>query len=148
MRIIREKEKKKGFTILEILVVLSVIAILIGIAVPRFKGMQDAANVTKAKSELRVYQAAVESIKNMTGAYPVTTANLGSVLASASPVITTALVDPFSTTGADYNYIANGSYYVISSVGSAGTGSVTAIHNTTGIVTKTGAPLEATNGTP
>jgi len=57
----KKSVRNKGFTILEILVVISVIAILIGIAIPRFKGMQDAANAIKAKSELRSIQAAIES---------------------------------------------------------------------------------------
>ncbi|HPN89170.1 MAG TPA: prepilin-type N-terminal cleavage/methylation domain-containing protein, partial [Candidatus Omnitrophota bacterium] len=42
--------KKQGFTILEILVVLAVLAILIAMAVPRIKGMQDQANISKVKS--------------------------------------------------------------------------------------------------
>ena len=138
--------KKKGFTILEILVVLSVIAILIGIAIPRFKGMQDAANVSKAKAEMKVYQAAVESYKNNTGAYPATSTTLGTTLAAATPQITAALTDPFKA-NTDYNYIlsASGSYYVIASVGSLGTGAVTAISDA-GVITKTLAPLCATNG--
>ena len=47
---------RRGFTLIELLVVISVIAILVGIAIPRFKGMQDEANQSKAKAELRVLQ--------------------------------------------------------------------------------------------
>ncbi len=60
----------RGFTILEILVVLAVLAILIGMAVPRIKGMQDQGSITRAKSELRTLQTAVESFKVTRGSYP------------------------------------------------------------------------------
>ncbi len=59
----------KGFTILEILVVLAVLAILIAIAVPRIKGMQDQAGITRAKSELKALQAALEGNKLTYGQY-------------------------------------------------------------------------------
>ena len=53
----------KGFTILEILVVLAVLAILIAIAVPRIKGMQDQAGITRAKSELKTIQSGLTGIR-------------------------------------------------------------------------------------
>ncbi len=62
--------RSKGFTILEILVVLAVLAILIAIAVPRIKGMQDQAGITRAKSELKTLQSAMESFKMNRGSYP------------------------------------------------------------------------------
>jgi len=52
---------KKGFTIIELVIVISVLIILIGIAIPRMKGMQDSSNIVRAKKELQTLQAAVES---------------------------------------------------------------------------------------
>src|SRR3989339_339671 len=52
---------KKGFTLIELLIVIAVISILIGIALPRFKGMQDEGNIAKATGELRTLKTAVES---------------------------------------------------------------------------------------
>jgi general secretion pathway protein G len=122
---------KKGFTIIELLVVIAVIAILVGIALPRFKGMQDEGNIAKAKAELRTLQSAIESyyIHN-NNAYPATGASaLQTALASATPsIITYVPTDPFSSTGADYGYVLGGTnskFYVVYSAGPGGNGSAT-----------------------
>ena len=41
--------RSSGFTLIELLIVVAVISILISIALPRFKGMQDEGNIAKAK---------------------------------------------------------------------------------------------------
>lgn len=122
---------KKGFTIIELLIVIAVISILVGLALPRFKGMQDEGNIAKAKAELRTLQAAVESyyIHN-NNAYPATGSSaLQTALASAVPnIIDYVPTDPFSSTGADYGYVLGGTnnkFYVIYSAGSGGNGSAT-----------------------
>lgn len=126
---------KKGFTIIELLVVIAVIAILVGIALPRFKGMQDEGNIAKAKAELRTLQSAIESyyIHN-NNAYPATGSSaLQTALASAMPsIITYVPTDPFSSTGADYGYVLGGTnnkYYVVYSAGPGGNGSATITSN-------------------
>lgn len=118
--------KRKGFTILELLIVIAVISILIGIALPRFRGMQDEGNIAKAKGELRTLQTAVESyyIHN-DYAYPATgSAALETALTSAVPnIIDYVPSDPFGS--GDYVYVnggTNNGYYIIYSVGPAGTG--------------------------
>lgn len=123
--------QRKGFTIIELLVVITVIAILVGIALPRFKGMQDEGNISKAKAELRTLQSAVESyyIHN-SNTYPATgAAALQTALASAVPsIINYVPTDPFSSTGADYGYVLGGTnnkFYVIYSAGPAGNGNAT-----------------------
>jgi len=119
---------KRGFTLIELLIVIAVIAILIGIALPRFKGMQDEGNIAKVKGELRTLKTAVESyyIHN-NYAYPATgAAALETALASATPsIIAYVPTDPFS--GSDYGYdlSANGDYYIIYSEGPGGDGSAT-----------------------
>jgi general secretion pathway protein G len=120
---------KKGFTIIELLIVIAVIAILVGIALPRFKGMQDEGRLAQAKGELRTLQSAVESyyIHN-NNAYPATgSAALETALSTAAPsIIDHVPTDPFSGTGADYVYVMGGTnskYYIIYSVGPGGNGS-------------------------
>ncbi|MFH1771506.1 MAG: prepilin-type N-terminal cleavage/methylation domain-containing protein [Candidatus Omnitrophota bacterium] len=120
---------KRGFTLIELLIVIAVIGILIGITLPRFKGMRDEGNIAKVKSELRTLQSAVESyyIHN-NNAYPATgAAALQTALASAVPsIINFVPTDPFSSSGADYAYVMGGTnskYYIIYSVGPGATGS-------------------------
>lgn len=120
---------RKGFTLIELIIVIAVIAILIGIALPRFKGMQDEGNIAKVKGELRTLQTAIESYySHHNNAYPATTsAALETALASAVPnIIDHVPTDPFSTTGADYVYVMGGTnskYYIIYSVGPSQNGS-------------------------
>lgn len=57
------KNKKKGFTLLELLVVLAILAILIAIAVPIYKGQKEKAARTAHNANVRVLETAVESYK-------------------------------------------------------------------------------------
>ncbi len=111
---------KKGFTILELLVVIMVISILIGIALPRFKGMQDEGNIAKAKGELRTLQVALESyyIHNA-NAYPT---GLATLTAATPAILTTIPNDPFNSAAVAtaYGYVRAGTgskFYVIFSGG-------------------------------
>lgn len=119
--------KKHGFTILEILVVLAVLAILIGIAVPRIKGMQEQANITKVKSELKTIQTAIESYYINNGVYPDSSGQRAFNLTSKSlaleanpQIISGVMYDPFGKGDyLEYFYktSSNGQYYVVASVG-------------------------------
>ena len=116
---------KKGFTILELLIVIAVISILVGIALPRFRGMREEGLIVQAKGELRTLQTAVESyyIHN-NNVYP---NNYPADIEDATPDIIgpDAPEDPFNP-GNDYGYFRGGTnnqYYVIYSVGPDGNGS-------------------------
>jgi len=145
--------QKKGFTLIELLVVISVIAILIGIAVPRFKGMQDEANISKANAELRVLETAVESYNmNQTpNAYPASATTLcAAYLNNATPnIVGDVLTDPFRSAGAEYNYIrsANGEYFVVFSYGPDGAADITGIGDDGVLTGVEDDDLYATNGT-
>ncbi len=126
---------KKGFTLIELLIVIAVISILIGIALPRFRGMQEEGNIAKAKGELRTLQTAVESyyIHN-NNTYPTA---LSSLTTATPNIIGSSLpTDPF-TSGSNYGYAqsTNVRYYVIYSVGVGGNGSATI--GDTGTITET-----------
>ena len=115
---------RQGFTIIELLIVIAVISIIIGIALPRFKGMQDEGNIAKAKGDLRTLQTAAESFfihNNST--YPAT---LAAMIAATPQVVASIPDDPFAAAGTKYAYVLGGTnskFYIITSVGPGGNGS-------------------------
>jgi len=137
--------RRKGFTILELLIVIAVIAILVGIALPRFKGMQDEGNIARAKGELRMLTTAVESyyIHN-NNALPAALSNLTTAVPQIAP--STLPTDPFG--GAAYGYAQSGAWFVVFSKGPGLNGSASIDAN--GDVTETNGSscIFMTNGSP
>lgn len=70
MKLLVLKNKKKGFTLLELLVVLAILAILIAIAVPVYKGQKEKAAITAHNANVRVLETAVESYRQDKGVIP------------------------------------------------------------------------------
>ncbi len=143
---------RKGFTLLELLVVISVLVIMIGMAIPTFKGMQQQGTLTQVQKELQTLQGAVESYytnSNPNAYPPSTTLLISNYLISAIPqIIGDVFYDPLKTSPqAEYRYIAsaNRKYYLIRSVGLDGVQGGLSISNT-GVVLKIGDDICVTNG--
>ena len=149
--------KTKAFTLIELLIVMAVIAILIAIAIPSFRGMQDEARKTKAQGDVRVLKIAVESwFKNHSNEYPTASTTplttWEATLTGAYPrILDAVLYDPFgasSTTqylyATDTGSINTAKYYIIYSVGPQLNG--TAAVATTGIVTASNDAIWDSNG--
>ena len=113
---------KKGFTIIELLIVISVIAILIAMAIPRFRGVQEEGNVAKAKGELRSLQIAVEGYLMHTKSLPESLDVLIDAATKPNLVGASLPKDPFTDAQGNYGYKKSGQYYCIWSVGPAGDG--------------------------
>ena len=64
------KKKKKGFTLLELLVVLAILAILIAIAIPVYKNQKEKAARTAHNANVRVLETALESYRQDNGKLP------------------------------------------------------------------------------
>ena len=133
--------KRKAFTLIELMIVMAIVAILVGMILPRFQGMRDQANVSKAQGEVQAIKTALESYFIRNTAYPPTTVTVCATyltLATTYPrILQSVLYDPFGATATtEYRYVrsANGSYYVIWSIGPDRTATVTGIDNT-GVVT-------------
>ncbi len=136
---------KRGFTLIEIMIVIAVMAILIGIALPYFRGMQEEGWTMKAAGELRTLVTAIESyyIHNG-GIYPspgtsVSTSSQADLTSASPKIITSTLKDPFQAGGGtEYSYCtsgtgppdANSAYYVVFSVGADGGADISAIDDT------------------
>ena len=144
------KRNAKGFTLVELIIVISVIAILVGIALPRLRGMIDEGNTAKAASELRALQAAVESYYvHNSKAYPPTGSTWETLLTTVKPtLIGIALADPFSTSSAQYQYnkTTDGKLYAVWSVGPDNTSDVS-FSTSTGAITTADDDIYVSNGT-
>ncbi|MEI3140886.1 MAG: prepilin-type N-terminal cleavage/methylation domain-containing protein [Lawsonibacter sp.] len=55
----KKLSKKKGFTLMEMMIVVAIIAILIAIIIPTFKGALERANAAADEANLRAYYAEV-----------------------------------------------------------------------------------------
>ena len=150
------RQSQRGFTLLEILVVITLILIIIGIALPRFTGVSDEGRKAKAAAELKTLQTALESyLLHTSPTLPAATngniTDLEAALEGATPRLVgevTAFLDPF-TTSAKYLYkiSTNSRYYVMHSVGPDRTATITGI-DTSGNITPTspGDDIYVTNG--
>ncbi|MCX5749506.1 MAG: type II secretion system protein [Candidatus Saganbacteria bacterium] len=139
--------KRRGFTLIELLIVMAVIAVLIGIAIPSFRGMQQEAKTAKAGGDLRVLKLAVEAYNAKHNTLP---ASLGILTAESNAVISVEPTDAFSTVA--YLYATEGGttprYYVIWSIGPNASATACTV-TSAGVVTAGEAnQIGVTNGTP
>ena len=72
----------RGFTLLEMVIVLGIIAVLLGSAVSLLKGIPDAAAMQRVEGDFRVIDSAVRTYKLNAGSYPTNSQGL-QVLVSA-----------------------------------------------------------------
>ncbi len=135
---------RKGFTLIELLIVMAVIAVLIGIAIPSFRGMQSQAKIAKAEGDLRTVKLAIEAYNASNSVLPT---NLTTV--EGGSVITKLPKDPFSTGGtANYLYVTSGTYYAVTSVGPDATGGTVAIDGSGNVTDSSADDIGVTNGNP
>ncbi len=125
-------KKGAGFTLMELIIVIAVIAILIGIAIPGFFGMLTEAHITQASGDLRTIKTSIESyfMHQNPPSYPTAGAVWESQLSTAIPkILSELLYDPFVSATTEYAYIlsTNGLYYVIFSLGPDSTADITGI---------------------
>lgn len=127
------RKYRRGFTLAELFIVMTIIVTIIAISVPGFQRMRVNANISKAKGDLEMLKAAVESYMSHKdpASYPNSTTQLWQdYLRTAIPrIVEKALYDPFRTGNVEYRYnlSSNGYYYVIWSYGIDGVSSVTGI---------------------
>lgn len=109
---------KKGFTVIEILIVVIIIGIIAMITVPNVSRFLSRGTTARAKADIRALQVAVENYYLYNNsAYPAALSSL----TTATPVVLRSIPkDPYSAGGiAAYGYSRspNAKYYVIYSAG-------------------------------
>ena len=148
---------KRGFTLIELMIVISVMAILIGISLPYFKGMQDEGNSAKCAGELRTLTTGIESYyihnsneypsQRTTSTEPATAWQ--SALTGATPTIVKVILDDPFDPGEEYNYVTSATptgseYYVVFSVGPDGAKNISTITDA-GVIAAPGDDIYITN---
>ena len=138
---------KRAFTLIEMMIVIAVIAILVGIALPHFRGMQEEGWSVKAAGELRTLATAIESYyihnsnqypsQRTSGAQTDWQSNLPG---NGPTIVVSELHDPFEASRtAEYCYLtsaaSNSQYYVVFSTGPDSEIDITAINDANGAVT-------------
>ena len=110
------KNKQKGFSLIELLIVVAIILIIAAIAIPNLLRSKMAANEASAVATLRTLNTAAVSYSTTFGNYPPTLASLGPIASGGTPTSTTAdLVDsvlgkdPATKAGYTFVYAGTGS---------------------------------------
>lgn len=100
--------KRSGFTLIEIILVVVIIGILAGIAIPRMGGKTEKAKISQAKSNIAALGMAIQEYEIMNGDYP---PSLEALLdeSKGGPFLEKKVV-PKDPWGASYVYSAPGAH--------------------------------------
>ena len=112
--LIRLLRKNKGFTLVELMIVITVIAILATIGTMSFTRVQKQARDTKRKGDLRALSTALQAYyTENANAYPLTSAGLAALVPTYIPAVPTP---PVASLQAAYGFASDGQIYGLCAV--------------------------------
>lgn len=101
------RRNEKGFTMIEMMVVLIIIAVLIGAGIKFYLGYIENSRVTKAKSQISTMQAGLDSYYAENNVYPDPSKNDELLNAGLKPGSAAGTLDATDPWGKNYNYKVN-----------------------------------------
>lgn len=118
----------RGFTLIEIMVVVFILGLLVTLVAPKILGRTDEAKWTKAAADLRAIEQALHLYKLDNGIYPTTEQGLKALVTKPESGIIPARWNsegylekvPADPWGYPYLYLSNGERYTLKSLGADG----------------------------
>ncbi|MEM3828297.1 MAG: prepilin-type N-terminal cleavage/methylation domain-containing protein [Conexivisphaerales archaeon] len=150
--------KHKGFTLIELMIVIAIIILLVAVAIPQYARIQDRARIAAVENDLKGIATAIESFYSDWGKYPATGYNiLKSELAQSESGATINVTGKTTLTGepapisyisvdaftalenkvggsSNVTYTLNGNAYTLSATVSVGGGTKTVTCTNGGVI--------------
>lgn len=74
------RKRERGFTLIEIMVVVIILGLLAGLVLPRVLGQEEKARINAAKTQIRAIEGALDAFKLDNGFYPATDQGLDALI--------------------------------------------------------------------
>lgn|SRR5574341_74478 len=75
-----DNQNQKGFTLIELMVVIIILGLLAGLVLPKIIGREEEAKVSAAKVQIKAFESALDGFKLDTGFYPDTDQGLQALI--------------------------------------------------------------------
>jgi general secretion pathway protein G len=97
LKLMKRNSNEQGFTLVEVMIVVIILAILAGVAMVSFGGLDKQAKDARARADMRAIATALKGYKAMTGSWPAAlTPDLTTTVAPYTALIDSIPNDPWS----------------------------------------------------
>ena len=129
---------RKGFTLVEIMIVVAIIALLAAIAIPNLLSAKRTANTAAAKANIRALSTAAEVYATgHNGSYPADIPTLAGYVSAATSLCAATIAAPVQGYAYDCTGLSSGTYTITATRASATTGDTNFSVTVGGVITET-----------